>query len=197
MITLLLTGLLHYATWSTLFPAFAVVFSFQTAVALLVRRRVLPILNASRVASEMQLFADGLALMQQQSFTSPRLRALQQICREPAPSASIFKRIQNQFIVVEQRNKEYFYVLSLLFSAGTQAAIAIANWKRKYAPAMKQWMEAWAEFEALNALANYAFEHPEDAYPTLLSETDPPPSKPPHLAIPSSPPQSASATIWP
>lgn len=173
LITLLLTGLLHHATWSTLVPAFAVVFSLQTAVALLVRRRVLPILNASRVASEMQLFADGLALMQQQSFTSPRLRALQQICREPAPSASIFKRIQNQFIVVEQRNKEYFYVLSLLFSAGTQAAIAIANWKRKYAPAMKQWMEAWAEFEALNALANYAFEHPEDAYPTLLSETEP------------------------
>jgi MutS domain V len=173
LIALLLTGLLHYATWSTLFPFFAAVGALQTAVALLVRRRVLPILNASRVASEIQLFSDGLELMQQQTFTSPRLCALQQICREPAPSATIFKRIQNQFIVVEQRNKEYFYVLSLLFSAGTQAAIAIANWKRKYAPAMKQWLDAWAEFEALNALANYAFEHPENTYPTLLPETEP------------------------
>ncbi len=153
---------------------FAAVFALHTAVALIVRRRVLPILKASKVASQMQLFADGLALLQQQTFTSARLCALQQACREPSPAAAVLNRIQNQFVVIEQRTKEYFYVLSLLLAAGTHAAIAIANWKRKYAPAMKQWMAAWAEFEALNAIANYAFEHPGDPYPTLLAEDQPP-----------------------
>ena len=174
IITLLLAGLLHYAAWSALFPYLTFAFALQTAVALLVRRRVLPILNASNVARQMQLFADGLALLQQQSFNARQLRSISQACREPAPAASILKRIQSQFVIVEQRNKEHFYVLSLLFAAGTHAAIAIANWKRKHAPAMKQWMAAWAEFEALNAIANYAFEHPEDVYPTLLPADEPP-----------------------
>ena len=170
---LLLLGLLHYAAWSTLLPNLVAVLALQTVVALAVRRRVLPILNASKVASQMQLFADGLALLEQQSFTSSRLCALQQICRQPMPANSILKKIQSQFVIVEQRTKEYFYVLSLLIAAGTHAAIAIANWKCRYVPAMRQWMDAWAEFEALNALANYAFEHPEDAYPTLLPDGEP------------------------
>ena len=59
-------------------------------------------------------------------------------------------------------------MLSLLLAAGTQAAISIADWKRKNAGAMKEWLAAWAEFEALNAVATYAFEHPEDAWPELL-----------------------------
>jgi MutS-like protein len=171
-ISLLLAGLSHVISWPTMWQNFAAAFAVQAGIALSVRRKVLPILNASKVASQMQLFADGLALLDQQSFTSPRLRALQQIGREPSPAASIFKRIQSQFVIVEQRTKEWFYVLSLLLSAGTHAAIAIANWKRKYVPAMRQWLAAWAEFEALNALANYAFEHPEDAYPTLLPESE-------------------------
>jgi hypothetical protein len=171
-ISLLIAGLSHFITWPTMWQNLAAVFAVQAGIALSVRRKVLPILNASKVASQMQLFADGLALLDQQSFTSPRLRALQQIGREPSPAAPIFKRIQSQFVIVEQRNKEWYYVLSLLLSAGTHAAIAIANWKRKYAPLMRQWLAAWAEFEALNALANYAFEHPEDAYPTLLPESE-------------------------
>jgi hypothetical protein len=172
LIALVLANLLNLIAWSTLWPNLIALLAIQACIALSVRRKVLPILNASKVASQMQLFADGLALLDKQSFNSPRLRALQQICREPSPAASLFKRIQNQFVIVEQRTKEYFFVLSLLLSAGTHAAIAIANWKRKYVPAMRQWLDAWAEFEALNALANYAFEHPEDTYPSLMPESE-------------------------
>lgn len=174
LFALLLVTALNFAAWSTVWPNLIVVLAIQGCIAGSVRRKVLPILNASKVASQMQLFADGLALLDQQTFTSARLRTLQQICREPSPAASIFKRIQNQFVIVEQRTKEYFFVLSLLLSAGTHAAIAIANWKRRYVPAMRQWLDAWAEFEALNAVANYAFEHPGDPYPTLLAEDEPP-----------------------
>jgi len=173
LFSLLLAGLLHSATWSALLPNLAIVFALQASVALKVRSRVLPILNASRVSNQMQLFADGLALLDRQSFTSPRLCALQQSCREPIKATVALRRIQNQFIIVDQRNKQYFYAVSLFLSAGTHAAIAIANWKRLYAPAMKQWIAAWAEFEALSALANYAFEHPGDVYPAFAGEKDP------------------------
>lgn len=167
LIVLLLLCALRYVTWSALWPNLAVVLALQATVALKARSRALPILNESRFNNQIQLFADSLALFEQQSFTSPRLRVLQQLCREPISASRALHRIQNQFAIIEQRNQQYFFILSLLLAAGTHAAIAIANWKRAYAPAMKQWLAAWAEFEALSALANYAFEHPQDIYPML------------------------------
>ena len=173
MIALLLAGFLHYISWSTFFPNFSVVFALHTAVAAMVRPRVVPILAASRIANQMQIFSDGLALLQKQPFTSSRLTALQQTSREPTDAIATMSRVQSQFVIVEQRTKEWYYVLSLLLAAGTHAAISIANWKRVNAPAMKQWLDTWAEFEALNTLATYAFEHPENIYPQILTDSAP------------------------
>jgi hypothetical protein len=173
VIVLLLAGLFQIAAWSTILPRLAGAFVLQGIVFLTVRARVLPILSASRIASQMQLFTDGVALLEQQSFHSPRLQQLQQAIREPSRALSALRRIQNQFDIIEQLTREYSVVLSILFSIGTHAAIAIANWKRTYASSLKQWMTTWAEFEALSALANYAFEHPQDVYPTLLPKQEP------------------------
>ena len=173
MVAMLFAGFLHYVTWSTLFPNLAVVFALHTLVSLRARSRVLPILEDSKIANQMQMFSDGIALLQQQSFTSARLVALQQTTREPANAVAAMRRVQSQFVVVEQRNKEWYFVLSLLFAAGTHAAISIANWKRVNASAMKLWLAAWGEFEALNALANYAFEQPENIYPEILPDDAP------------------------
>ncbi len=170
VVSILLVGLTHFASWSTVFAVLAGAFILQGIIFFTVRARTLPILKASRVANQMQLFADGVALLEQQSFNSPRLQQLQQALRKPTPAISALRRIQNQFNVVEQLTREYSALLSLLFSIGTHAAIAIANWKRRYATPLTEWMTAWGEFEALCALANYAFEHPEDVYATLLPQ---------------------------
>jgi hypothetical protein len=173
VISLLLAGLIHFAVWSTILLILVGAFAIQGIIYLTVRARVQPILSASRVANQMQLFTDGVTLLEQQRFSSPRLQQLQQALNEPTPALSALRSIQNQFNVVEQLTREYSAVLSLFFSIGTHAAIAIANWKRRHATSLKQWMTAWGEFEALCALANYAFEHPEDVYPTLLPQQQP------------------------
>jgi len=173
LVVLIIVGFFHFATWSALFPNLAVVFALHTAVAAMVRSRVVPILEASKIANQMQMFSDGLALLQKQPCTSARLVALQQASHEPTDAIAAMGRVQSYFVIVEQRNKEWYYVLSLLLAAGTHAAIAIANWKRTHAPAMKLWLATWAEFEALNALANYAFEHPENIYPEILPDAAP------------------------
>ncbi len=170
LVALLLAGFLHYATWSTLFPNLAAVFAIHTAVAMMVRSRVLPILSGPKISNQMRMFSGGVALLRKQAFTSPRLIALQQATREPSNAIAAMDRVQSQFVILEQRSKEWFYVLSLLLAAGTHAAIAIANWKRANASAMKLWLATWAEFEALNALATYAFEHPENIYPEVLPD---------------------------
>ena len=166
---LLLSGLMHVLSWGTVFPKLALDLLVQGGLCLLLRGRVTPLLQGgARLESHVKLFSQGLALLQAQRFTSTKLRGLQRLALEPAGAVDILSRLRSQLAIVEQRPKEYFLIFSLLLAAGTQAAIAIAHWKRQHASSMKLWLAAWSEFEALNALATYAFEHPEDCWPELL-----------------------------
>ena len=166
---LLLCGLMHVLAWSTVFPKLALDMLVQGSLCLLLRARVTPLLQGgARLQGHVKLFSQGLAMLQAQHFTSPKLRELQRLALEPTGAVKILSQLESQLAIVEQRPKEYFLIFSLLLAAGTQAAIAIARWKRSHAASMKLWLVAWSEFEALNAIATYAFEHPEDAWPELL-----------------------------
>ena len=174
-VALLLAGFLHLRTWGELFPDLAAVLVVQGAVSAYLRPRVMPLLQGgARLELNIRLLADGLAVMQAAKFTCPKLMELQRRALKPAGAVKLLKTLVSSLAIVEQRSKEYFLVLSLFLAAGTQAAISIAVWKHKHAAAMLEWLAAWAEFEALNAVATYAFEHPDDAWPELLAEDQPP-----------------------
>ncbi len=167
---LLLAGLLHLKPWLDLIPNLALVLATQGTLCLYLRNRVMPLLQGgARLELNIRLLADGLALIQQANFTCPKLTQLQRSALQPAGAVKLLRKLSSSLSIVEQRTKEYFLIFSLLLAAGTQAAISIARWKRANAAAMRQWLDAWAEFEALHALAAYAFEHPEDVWPELLS----------------------------
>ena len=178
-VALLLAGLIHLRPWSALLPNLALVLLLQGALCLRLRKRVLPLLvSSARLQQHIRMIAEGLALFQTATFAAPKLQDLQRLALEPTGAVKVLKSLEGQLTIVEQRPREYFFVLSLLTAAGTQAAISIAAWKRDHAGAMRSWLAAWAEFEALNALATYAFEHPADnqhhAWPELLPSTHPP-----------------------
>jgi stress-induced morphogen len=178
-IALLLAGFVRLRPWTEVFQNTVTVLAVQAAISVLIRKRVQPLLQGgARLQSQVRLFAEGLALLETLQFTSPKLLTIQKLAREPSGAVKLLRRLDGWLLVVEQRTKEYFFIFSLLTASGVQAAIAIAAWKRKHAPAMRLWLEAWAEFEALNALATYAFEHPADdahsAWPELLPVTTPP-----------------------
>jgi hypothetical protein len=178
-VCLLIVGLFHLLAWGTVLPNLALTLCIQAAIAFPMRSRVRPLLQTSaRLQQHIRLISDGLALLRTTTFTTPKLIQLQRAALEPANSIKLLKSLDSQLTIVEQRTKEYFYILSLLLAAGTQAAISIAKWKRIHADQMRSWLAAWAEFEALNALATYAFEHPtesgEHCWPELLPPTHAP-----------------------
>jgi hypothetical protein len=178
-IALLLAGFTHLFTWSSIFPNLALTLCVQAATCLVLRSRVMPLLSTSaRLQQNVRLIADGLALMQATTFDSAKLNHLQRASLEPVGGVKLLKSLEGHLTIVEQRNKEWYFALSLFLAAGTQTAISIAAWKRKHSDAMRSWLAAWAEFEALNALATYAFEHPtgdpENTWPELLPLTHAP-----------------------
>jgi hypothetical protein len=171
LLGMLVAGLWHLAAWGTLMPNLLAVLAVQSAIAMVLRPRVLPVLNgAANLSNQIQMFRDGLALLQATTFTAPKLVALQANSREPASAVPLLKKLQSQIVVVEQRTKEWFLIASLMLCAGTHAALSIAAWKRRHAAAMKHWLTTWGEFESLSALATYAYEHPDAVYPEILPE---------------------------
>jgi len=179
-LALLFAALFHLRTWGDLLPNIALIFAIQIAICAFLRIRVVPLLKGgARLELNVRLLRDGLTLMQKTAFTAEKLTTLQQASLSPAGAVPALKSLIASLTIVEQRTKEYFNFISLLTAAGTQAAISIAKWKRQHAPAMRVWLAAWSEFEALNALATYAFENPVgeenlNTWPELLPPTHPP-----------------------
>ena len=48
--------------------------------------------------------------------------------------------------------------------------MAVEHWRIEHGADLRVWLDAWAEFEALNALANYSYENPGNTFPEFSSE---------------------------
>lgn len=159
---------------SLLWPNIAAVFAIQAAVVLRLRNSVVPMLaRAKRLHGEVDTLRRGLLLLEKDSFAAAKLRELQAEVSEPCRASDELQRLQNLLTLLDQRAREWIYLPSLLLCMGTQTAISLERWRQQHGADLKRWTKAWGEFEALNALATYAFEHPQNAYPDLLSEGEP------------------------
>jgi hypothetical protein len=157
-------------SWTGAVPALAALITAQAAVSLTLFRRVQPHLKRLRVlTNEFSVLHSGLEMLQHQTFLSPKLQALvRRISDDRAPDH--LHRLRHLLWGVAQREKELLYVPSLLLGAGTQLVLAVENWRRQHQQQLMQWIECWAEFETLNAIACYAYEHPADVFPEFVKE---------------------------
>ncbi|WP_321478209.1 hypothetical protein [uncultured Paludibaculum sp.] len=119
------------------------------------------------VGVEISVFREGLALLQHSEFQSAKLGAIVRTLREAGASGSI-RRIERMIVWLNERNKDWFYGPSMFLLYATQMTLAIEHWRGSHQENMRAWLDDWAEFEALNALAGYGYEHPEDPFPELV-----------------------------
>jgi hypothetical protein len=67
-------------------------------------------------------------------------------------------------------------VLGNFFFYDLFCMIAVEKWKTRNRAGLLLWIDAVARVEALNALATYAFNHPENRYPQPVGEEEPSPT---------------------
>ncbi len=165
VLLLLLAGLFGLLSWmqtaTLMFPCLVV----HSAAGLVYRSRVRRIIDSMRASSvETRVLREGLRLLESGSFESAKLRQLSASVRG---SASALRRLELLADALHERNKEWFYPLSLLLAGATQLCMGVEQWRARHGKALRGWIDAWAEFEALNCLANYASENPALPYPDL------------------------------
>ncbi len=158
-------------SWTHAVPAAAALIIAQAAVSLTLFRRMRPHLKRLRVlTNEFSVLESGLEMLQRQTFTSPKLRALVHGINEER-AAYRLRKLRRLLWAVRQREKEALYVPSLLLGVGTQLVLGVESWRRQHQKQLARWIKCWAEFEALSSIACYAYEHPADVFPKFVNGT--------------------------
>ncbi len=158
-------------SWLQGLPVLLLLLAAQTTTSSLLFRGVQPRLKKLRLlTAEFSVLQRGLALLQSQKFTSRRLKTLVRTAQQNQASLNV-QKLEHLLWAIAQREKELLYVPSLLLSAGTQLVLAVESWRAQHRGQLEEWTDCWAEFEALNAIACYAYEHPADVFPDLIAGT--------------------------
>jgi hypothetical protein len=159
-------------TWHCAFPFLLPPLVVQAVLGLVFRRRVRPVLDGiSSLAGEFAVIKDGLVVMSSHKFRSEKLSALVESIGTGA--ISHMSALQRLVAGCEQRRKDVLYQFSFFLCLGTQLAFAIERWRSRFGGDLLRWLNAWAEFEALNAIACYAFEHPDHVFPEIVEASAP------------------------
>jgi hypothetical protein len=165
---ILLAGLMGLIPWIRVALWVSPLVAFHAIAGLRFRHRVNEMHEWVRpVSAETQLLREGLRLVEGERFQSVKLKQLADQARSGSAVVRSLERLLN---ALNERHKEWFYGPSLLLLAGTQLCLAIEQWRNMHGESLRAWLQAWAEFEALNALAGYAYENPENTFPEFTRD---------------------------
>jgi hypothetical protein len=124
--------------------------------------------DVTAAGDELAILAHLLARLERESFTSPRLAALRGSLdtagRPPSVRIAALRRLVD---LLDARRNQLFVLFSYALLWATSFAHAIDAWRAASGAAVPRWIAAVGEFEALSALAGYAYEHPDDPFPVV------------------------------
>jgi DNA mismatch repair ATPase MutS len=120
---------------------------------------------------ELRVLATLLERIEREPFDSPLLTSIVGRLRTTGhhPAAEVH-RLARLVEMLSSGHNQIFAPVSALLLLGTQLAFAVEAWRVRCGPAVRVWLMAVAEIEALSALGTYAAEHPEDPFPVIRDE---------------------------
>jgi hypothetical protein len=139
---------------------------FAEAFATRVRQVVRSVEQPGREAALLSLM---LACVEGERFDAPLLRALGLTGEKGGPSpAARLARLQRLVGLLDSQRSPLFAPVAFILLWPLQLAFAIEEWRAETGCELGRWIGAIGEFEALCALAAYAYEHPQDPFPELV-----------------------------
>jgi hypothetical protein len=132
---------------------------------------------------DLQLMTRLMARLEREPFDSPELQRLQSVLKPDGAAAS--KEVARLTRWVDSLTLKGLDVpvgallllafavivpFSWLLLIVPQVAFAIEMWRRRWGASVGPWLSAVGRFEALCALAGYAYEHPADPMPEILED---------------------------
>jgi hypothetical protein len=128
-------------------------------------------------AEALEKAADGLgvlsgilALLEGERFTAPKLLELQAaLARDGIRPSVAIKKLERLADYVKSRHNPFARLVDVFTFWSAQLVFSAERWQEEFGPAIRGWLKAVGELEALTALAGYAYEHPDHVFPAFIS----------------------------
>ena len=128
-------------------------------------------------AEALEKAADGLgvlsgilALLEGEQFAAPGLLELKAaLARDGIRPSAAIKKLERLADYVNSRHNPFARLLDVFTFWSAQLVFRAERWQEEFGPAIRGWLKAVGELEALTALAGYAYEHPDDVFPVFVS----------------------------
>jgi hypothetical protein len=122
--------------------------------------------GAEHAFHDLQLLAGVLARVEAHTFQSPRLKALQkELGSSQGAGSEAIARLGTIVDLIDSRGNLFVAVLDVPLMYSVQVALAAERWRQAHGSAVRIWLRALGEIEALLAMAAYSYEHPADPFP--------------------------------
>jgi hypothetical protein len=127
--------------------------------------------RVNEVGQGLEILAEVLTVLEEGRFECESLRDIH--VRLDTGGLPPSKRIAQLHARIERLNNslknQFFAPIAFLLGLPVHLVHSIEMWRGRYGPHISDWLSAVGELEALSALAGYAYEHPGDPFPELLS----------------------------
>jgi len=166
-----LCSLLAWAIFNLKYPAL-LISVVNLGIASMLRRQTSASASAiEESAHDLKLLSQVLARVEQEKFSSPKLAKLHAALQKDGVVASIsIARLNRLVDFLVSRRHLAVQVLDPFALWSLQWTLVIEAWRKKYGTAIKSWLLALGEIEALLDLAGYGYEHPQDVFPEFTDE---------------------------
>jgi hypothetical protein len=123
-----------------------------------------------RAAEDLELLTGALALLEREPFSSPKLIELHHaLLRDGVKPSAAIRKLSRTVESLKSRRNPFGKSLAPFTFWTAQLVFATERWQREFGPAIRGWLAALGEVEAITALAGYAYEHPQDVFPEFVA----------------------------
>jgi hypothetical protein len=126
--------------------------------------------DADTAARDLGLLAGVLRRIEAERFAAPRLASLRAaLDSEGEPPSRRIARLHTLMGYVDSRDHVFIRLLGPLVLWDIHLVYAIERWRAICRAAVRRWLDAAGEIEALSSLAGYRYEHPDDVFPEFIA----------------------------
>ncbi|HET6178715.1 MAG TPA: mismatch repair protein [Candidatus Sulfotelmatobacter sp.] len=121
---------------------------------------------------DLDLLSGVLARMENHTFQAHALQTLQrQLRSNDVRSSQAIAQLRTLVDLINSRHNTIVRIIDAPLMYSLQVAFAAERWRNAYGAALRPWVTAMGEMEALLSLATYSFEHPSNPFPVFTDGT--------------------------
>ena len=163
------TGAIYWGMRGVAWP-FILVVIVEGAITFRLRKHLELILHGTEKAlGDLDLLSSVLGRLERESFRAPLLQSLSRdLMSHTLPGSSVIARLRSIVHYIEAQHNSVVRALDIPLLYSVQIAFAAEAWRARHGHAVRGWLKAVGECEALLSLATYHYEHPADPFPEFI-----------------------------